>query len=449
MSAEWPVQSVSALQESGVLHVEDGNHGEYRPRPSDFQAQGTAFIRATDIDWSGRIHFESASRISDKAVERIRKGKARPGDILFSHKGTVGKLAVAPADSPPFVCSPQTTFWRTLDTQQLHRGFLYSFMRSRGFRDQWFARKGETDMADYVSLTAQRTFLVPLPPIEEQRAIANVLGALDAKIEANRKLNETLEATCQALFRSWFVDFDPVVAKSERRRPPHLSPDVVALFPSRLQETENGPLPEGWLLSEIGKEVRVVGGSTPSTRIPEFWSGDIAWITPKDLSGATSPVVLETARTITPAGLKKISSGLLPPQRTVLLSSRAPIGYLALPHVPLAVNQGFIAMVCEKVLPPHFVFFWTAANMEEVLSRAGGTTFAEISKTSFRPIPVLVPATPVLQHFEKVASASFQQIAANEREAQTLAALRDALLPRLLSGELRVRQAEKLVEEAI
>ncbi len=128
------MRSVSELQDAGILLVEDGNHGEYRPRSDEFGEGEYAFIRAADMD-CGRVLFESAQRISDKSMARIRKGVGKGGDVLFSHKGTVGKLALAPLDSPLFVCSPQTTFWRTLDQGRLDRRFLYCFMRSRAFTE--------------------------------------------------------------------------------------------------------------------------------------------------------------------------------------------------------------------------------------------------------------------------------------------------------------------------
>ena len=147
-----------------------------------------------------RVLFESASSINRLALARIRKGIGRSGDVLFSHKGTVGKLALVQADAPPFVCSPQTTFWRTMRPEVLDRTYLYYFMQGAEFREQWEARKGETDMADYVSLTAQRALRVTLPPIDEQRSIAGLLGALDDKIELNRQMNHTLEETASVLF---------------------------------------------------------------------------------------------------------------------------------------------------------------------------------------------------------------------------------------------------------
>ncbi|MBM3890771.1 MAG: restriction endonuclease subunit S, partial [Verrucomicrobia bacterium] len=247
--------------------------------------------------------------------------------------------------------------------------------------------------------------------LPEQRAIASVLGALDDKIELNRRMNETLEALAQGLFKAWFVD-----------------------------PTQDG-LPKGWRESTIGEEVRVVGGSTPSTSEPEFWEGGTHhWATPKDLAPLASPVLLDTERKITDAGVQQISSGLLP-VATVLLSSRAPIGYLAISEVPVAVNQGFIAMVCDKKLPNYYVRLWAKENMEAIKANANGTTFLEISKKNFRPLPVVVPPEPLLKDFKRQVEPLHRQMVLNLKESRTLAGLRDALLPKLLSGELRLPAA--------
>lgn len=121
------VLTVAELQRQGVLLVEDGNHGEYRPRKEEFGVDGTSFIRAADMD-AGRVLFDEAQKINSTALRRITKGVGAPGDILLSHKGTVGKIASVPLDAPPFVCSPQTTFWRTLDVDVLDRSYLHAFL---------------------------------------------------------------------------------------------------------------------------------------------------------------------------------------------------------------------------------------------------------------------------------------------------------------------------------
>ena len=175
-------------------------------------------------------------------------------------------------------------------------------------------------MAEYVSLTDQRRMSITLPPLDGQRTIAHILGTLDDKIELNRRMNATLEAMARALFRSWFVDFDPVRAKMEGRDT-GLPKDVADLFPDRLLDSELGEIPAGWDLAEIGTEVDAVGGGTPSTKEPP--TGTVvgtAGLRPRILSKLSWPALLGTDRKVTDAGLRKISSGLLP-RGTVLLSS--------------------------------------------------------------------------------------------------------------------------------
>jgi type I restriction enzyme S subunit len=311
-------------------------------------------------------------------------------------------------------------------------------------------------VAERLNLPTIRSLPVVVPPLPEQRAIAHILGTLDDKIEVNRRMSATLEAMARALFKSWFVDFEPVRAKAEGRDvssglsgtagdPGGLPPHLAALFPARLVETEQGELPEGWRLSTIGEEVRVVGGSTPSTASPEYWDGDINWTTPKDLSTLCAPVLLQTSRKVTESGLATINSGLLP-AGALLLSSRAPIGYLAIAEIPVAINQGFIAMVCESQLSNIFTWLWTSANMKAILAKANGSTFQEISKASFRPLPVFVPTAHVSEAFDALANPLFSRIVQCERESVTLAAVRDTLLPKLISGELRARDADKMLE---
>ena len=167
MLHKWRTATVAELQAERALLVEDGNHGEQRPRHEEFSLSGVPFIRASDMD-NGRILFSSASRINQTALTRIRKGIGKPGDVLLSHKGTVGKVAAAPLNCESFVCSPQTTFWRVLDERKIDRTYLFAYLKSRAFTRQLDSLKGETDMADYVSLTTQRTLKVILPPVDEQ-----------------------------------------------------------------------------------------------------------------------------------------------------------------------------------------------------------------------------------------------------------------------------------------
>ncbi|MGO1190718.1 restriction endonuclease subunit S [Vibrio casei] len=277
---------------------------------------------------------------------------------------------------------------------------------------------------------------VQLPPIVEQEKQAQILWNLQNKLDLNTQNNQTLEQMAQAIFKSWFVDFEPVKAKMRGEQPEGMDEATASLFPEKL--VSDTGLPEGWKISEIGDEVAVVGGGTPSKKNDNFWvGGHIHWTSPKDLSGVQDKVLLDTASKLTEAGLKKVSSGLLPVD-TVLLSSRAPVGYLALAKVPLAVNQGYIAMKCEKALPPEFVLQWCVHRMDEIKQRASGSTFAEISKKNFKPISVVVPSEDVLNAYQKLVKPLYDAITSNVRQSEQLSTLRDTLLPKLLSGELHL-----------
>lgn len=288
-----------------------------------------------------------------------------------------------------------------------------------------------------------------LPDIGTQRKVASILASLDNKIANNKAMNQTLEKLAQRIFKSWFIDFDPVKANKEGLPFDGLSPEIQALFPSEFEGSELGMIPKGWEVSTIENEVKTVGGATPSTKKEEFWeSGHLLWTTPKDLSGLTDKVLFDTSRKITDAGLKKISSGLLP-VNTVLMSSRAPVGYLALAKEKMAINQGYIGMICDKNLGSHFMLLWLDFHMESIKRRAGGTTFAEISKKAFRPMPILAPRKVILEKFESQVKPLFERIEANSRQNVSLSNIRDRLLPKLISGQISVGEAAQELAEAV
>ena len=296
---------------------------------------------------------------------------------------------------------------------------------------------------------------VLLPPRPEQRRIAHILGTLDDKIENNRKTAKTLEAMAQAIFQSWFVDFDPVRAKMAGESPESickrlkLTPEILNLFPDRLVDSELGEIPEGWEVGVIGDLANIVGGGTPSTKTPDYWNkGTHSWATPKDLANLMLPILLNTENKITDAGLEQISSGLLP-VGTVLLSSRAPIGYLAITQIPVAINQGFIALKPHNPENCSFIMLLIKHNMDEIISRANGSTFLEISKTKFRPIPVVSPAQGLLQSFAKLTMQLFSRIVSLEKITRLLAVQRDTLLSPLISGEIRIPEAHHLIQSTM
>ena len=361
--------------------------------------------------------------------------RAQPGDLLFCVRGsTTGRMNWA---------DQEYAIGRGIAAiRHRHEPALQPFVRGV-IELELPELLAQATGSTFPNVSAYQLAEISYPCLDkyEQRAIAHILGTLDDKIELNRRMNRTLEAMARALFTSWFVDFDPVRAKMEGRDT-GLPKGIAALFPDRLVDSELGEIPEGWEISEMGEEVDAVGGATPSTKDPAYWNeGQHHWATPKDLSKLLSPVLLGTDRKITDAGVQKISSGLLPPG-TVLLSSRAPIGYLAIAEVPTAVNQGFIAMVCRRQLPNLYVLSWCYENLEHIKDISGGSTFAEINKKAFRPLPVVVPSKRVLGVYEDESRSLYDRVVSNTRESALLVSLRDTLLPKLVSGELRAKQIE-------
>lgn len=418
MATDWPVFEVSALIAGGVLEVGDG----YRAKRSELAETGLPFARAGNIN--DGFHFDDVEHLGWDGVEAAKSKVSEAGDVVFTSKGTVGRFAIVKDETRRFVYSPQLCYWRSLRHDVLDPGYIHAWMNSRAFLHQVAAVKSQTDMADYVSLRDQRRMRITVPPLDEQHRISAILGALDDKIELSRRMNHTLERMSQTLFKSWFIDFDG-------------HDDLV--------DSELGPIPRGWAIRNIGEAVQVFGGTTPSTKEPRYWKDGIHnWATPKDLSGLLEPVLLETGRSITDEGLARISSGLLP-AGTFLLSSRAPVGYTAIAATSVAINQGFIAIPPGGELPPSYLLFWARANLELIKGRAGGTTFAEISKGSFRSIPILIPALDLLSKFCEFVDPVLSRIAEAARESRTLSALRDTLLPKLTSGDIRVPEAEEMV----
>lgn len=259
---------------------------------------------------------------------------------------------------------------------------------------------------------------IPLPDSDGAKKIVSILSVLDEKIKLNRQINATLESIAQAIFREWFIEFNR----------PEIAGEMI--------ESVLGLIPRTWKVGRLGDIVEVKGGTTPSTKEEKYWDGEYHFATPKDLSNLTSPVLLDTERKITQEGVSQISSGILP-EGTLLLSSRAPIGYLAISNIPVSINQGFIA-INAKETSNLFILYWLKENMETVVSRANGSTFLEITKTNFKEIELVVPDAETARRFDELVNPIFEQIKNNEQEIAVLVSLRDTLLPKLMSGEIEL-----------
>lgn len=387
--------------------------------------------RGHDLPSQSRIHgpvpIMGSAGITGYHDNATTKG---PG-VVIGRSG-VGSMGVVSFIDRDYWALNTTLFVTDFHGNDVH--FVYYLLKTIDFR-QFDTGSAQASLNRNVVYP----YCVPFPSsVSEQKKISSLLTCLDSRIALLREANATLEAIAQALFKSWFVDFDPVRAKQQVQMPEGMDEATAALFPDSFEESELGLVPSGWKVKPVGDVIDCVGGATPDTKDESFWEpAEYCWTTPKDLSGIHTPVLLDTERKLSRKGIAKIGSGLLP-VGTLLLSSRAPIGYLAIAQVPIAINQGYIAMPPTGQLSPLFMLFWCQQNMEVIKARANGSTFMEISKKAFRPIPILLPANEVLTAFEAVAKVLFDRIVENERQANSLSQLRDTLLPRLISGQLRL-----------
>jgi type I restriction enzyme, S subunit len=415
------VATVFELLEREVIFVEDGNHGENRPRQDEFAATVIAFLRPPDLK-DGRVDFQSCSRINDSGFARVRKGIGRRGDIILTHRVTGGRIAITDDDAPEvFVTNPGTTIWRSTDPNVLDQRFLYCFMRSAAFMDQLWSQAGNNSTFDYVSLTQQRGLRVAYPPIAEQKAIAAVLRGLDDKIELNRRMNATLEAMVRALFQSWFVDFEPVRAKLDGRQPVGLDPGTAPLFPEHFQDSEAGHIPEDWR----GSKVRDLATLNRAALNPgDFPTETFDHYSLPAFDNGRSPKV--------ELGSAIMSNKFVVSRDSVLLSNLNPhIQRIWLPDLHATRRS-----VCSTEFL--FSLFTSGAFASTYGTLVTGTTGSHqrIRPESVLDMKIVIPPPPLVDAFAALAKPMFYQINRNIDQSRTLAILRGTLLPKLLRGEM-------------
>jgi len=277
-----------------------------------------------------------------------------------------------------------------------------------------------------------------LPSIEEQNAIVELVKSLDDRITLLRETNATLEAIAQALFKSWFVDFDPVRAKIEGRTPDGLDEATAALFPDSFEESELGLVPKGWRVRSLQECcIRVESGGTPKRTVPEYWNGTVSWLTSGEVR---SPIVFTTKETITELGMKESSAKLWPVGTTVIAMYGATAGEVCFLAEPTTANQA----CCGLIPLPNmrtFLFLYARRERQNLASKSSGSAQQNLNKGLVANHSVIVPTDDVLTSYESIAGALLETWVENERQAQTLASLRDTLLPRLISGQLRLPEA--------
>lgn len=436
------------LEAKHILAINDG----YRAKNNELSSTGLPFARAGNIN--DGFNFADADRFPEENLHGVGAKISQPGDVLFTSKGTVGRFAYVRQDTPRFVYSPQLCFWRVLDHSIVNSRFLYYWMHHQEFTLQANGVKGQTDMADYVSLRDQRSMMITLPPLRRQDAIAHILGTLDDKIELNRKMNETLEAMARALFKSWFIDFDPVRSKADGRMPEGMDGATASLFPGSFAESKLGAIPDGWTAEPLEAHFEALKG-----------------LSYKGSGLADSGMPLHNLNSVFEGGgykyigIKFYNDGFrerhkLVPGDVIVTNTEQGFDYLLIGY-PAIVPKRFgteglyshhifrVRSLPTSHLTNTMVYLWLRYDSrlrDEVTGYTNGTTVNMLSVDGLKRPLIPVPPKPIVDKFEAAAEPLLQFIEANVEASDALAATRDALLPKLISGELRIQDAERFVE---
>lgn len=399
----------------GEFFAEDGKHLLLTPGNA-YEAGGLKLRPGKEKFYAGEFPPEFLMREGDMLVVMTDLIQAAP---------ILGGAIVVPEDDR-YLHNQRLGLVEYLPDSEVDRTFLYYVLNSPAYRGQV---RGSATGATVRHTAPKRirdcTVLMP-DSLEEQKQIGATLSKYDDLIDTNQRRIALLEEASRRLYREWFVHL---------RFPGHETVDVV------------DGVPEEWHRLTLSDVCEAIGGGTPSTTRPEFWGGDVVWVTPTDVTRNDCLALLDSERKITAAGLIGSSAKLVPPN-TILMTSRASIGYFALIDVPACTNQGFISVLPKHESSRMYLLQNLMSRVEEMIGLATGSTFKELTKKSFRALPVLWPTESLLAQFEGQAWSVIEQVRLIKKQNRALVQARDALLPKFMSGQLDVSGIRAPEQEA-
>ena len=397
----------------GELSKESGSYG-IGASAVPYNPALYTYLRITDINDDGTLNKSGLMSVDD---ENADKYLLKPNDIVFARTGnSTGRSYFYDGSDGDLVYAGFLIKF-SLDESIVNPRIMKYYTHSKPYYDwvQSFdtgATRGNINAKTYASMP------IVLPSKKTQDNIVSILKSLDDKIEVNRRINENLEQQAQALFKSWFVDFEPFKE-------------------CEFVESELGMIPKGWRVGKLSDLGEIIGGSTPSKAKPEYYvENGIAWLTPKDLSISNYKFTAKGGIDISQEGYNSCSTKLMP-KGSVLFSSRAPIGYITIAKNEICTNQGFKSVV-PQVAGTAFIYYFLKFSTKEIENKATGSTFKEASGSLMKSLPAIIPSKSILNSFEDRMKPVFGMQETLEDESRRLATLRDTLLPRLMSGELTI-----------
>lgn len=387
------------------------------------------FINGNNLS-KGKIVFkDDTKRVSQTEYEKYKKN-LNDRTILVSINGTLGNVALYNGEK--CILGKSACYFNVKD--EVDKQFIKYVVSTRHFKE-YISRFANGTTIKNVSLKVMRNYEFLLPHISEQQAIGSTLSCIDNKIELNNTINKNLEEMAQTLFKRWFVDFEFPNENGE----PYKSSG------GEFEESELGLIPKGWRVGTATEIFDVQSGGTPKTGNFEYWNGDIPFFTPKDCTN--SFYVINTEKQITEVGLSKCNSKLYK-AGTVFITARGTVGKLSIAGQDMAMNQSCYALVATKDFTQKYIFLQTQLLINAIKKNASGAVFDAITVSTFQSLKVVIPNIELVVKFDKVVESIFNSILKNINENQILSDSRDTLLPKLMSGEIRVPIEREYVQTA-
>jgi type I restriction enzyme S subunit len=437
MSSEWQKTTLGAICDAQGGTIQTGPFGS-QLHTSDYKEVGIPVVMPTNIG-DGGIVTDGIARISNEDVERLQQHKLQIDDIVFSRRGDVTKNALVRSHEVGWLCGTGCLKVR-LGKQSLANAKFISYCLRLPETKDWLIRHAVGATMPNLNTAILSAVPVTLPPLTAQKEIAAALGALDDRITLLRETNATLEAIAQALFKSWFVDFDPVRAKMAGRAPEGMDAATAALFPDALEETELGVVPKGWAVQPLDEIANYLNGLAlqkfPPTGVDDLPVIKIAQLRKGDTVGAD-----KAARTIKPEYI--IQNG------DVLFSWSGSLEVDIWCGGEGALNQHLFKVTSQRY-PKWFYYLWTKHHLEHFrqVAASKATTMGHIQRSHLSAAKAFVPSPDVLSSADQLLSPILDNIIAGALQASALSELRDTLLPRLISGQLRLPDARAQLEAA-
>jgi type I restriction enzyme S subunit len=384
---------------------------------------------------NGRLDTASMKKVAEsEALGKYQHFLLDAGDYVVSSSGTLGRIAEVYPEDLPVMLNTSTIRFRPLDNSILDRLYLRYFLESEIFQQQVKSLATGSVQLNYGP--SHLAFVeMPLPSIEIQKVIGRVLDAITRRIELNSQVSKTLEDIAQAVFRSWFIDFDPVRAKMAGERPMGLAASIAALFPDSMEESELGIIPKGWEIRKIESLCETQLGGTPSRARHEFWGGKIPWIN----SGKVNDFRITSASEhITESGLEKSATKLLPKGTTVLAITGATLGQFSRLEIAACANQSVVGILGSSLASNEFIYLNIKNGIQRLISAQTGGAQQHINKQDVNAFSIIYPGEKLMSAFTEVVDSLFAEIGILLTQSNSLVEIRSALLPRLISGELQI-----------